>query len=228
MTALRRRLRADLPRRDLAPRTQPCDVEAVKHLTHHDRRAPDQISADELRQYCRCLIHDQKVAERTFRMHLDGIRCFSERPRPRPWPVFDRVRPRPIPTRPVGLSLREVRSLLALVEPPTARMGLQRIDACGLRLTEGPQLPVSDLDAPRLRVRVPPGTGGQDRVVPLAPRGLECLRASWPRPRPRPWVCPARDGSAPLPATSLHKTCNAVVRQRGIAQEASSHTRRHS
>ncbi len=70
MTALRRRLREDLQLRGLAPRTQPCDVEAVKHLTQHDRRAPDQIREDELRQYCLFLIHDKKVAERTFRMHL--------------------------------------------------------------------------------------------------------------------------------------------------------------
>jgi hypothetical protein len=70
MTALRRRRLADLQLRGLAPRTHPCDVEAVKHLTPHDRRAPDQISADERRPYVLCLINDQKVAESTFRIHL--------------------------------------------------------------------------------------------------------------------------------------------------------------
>jgi hypothetical protein len=39
---------------------------------------------------------------------------------------------------------------------------------------------------------------------------------------------PTRDGSAPLSPTSLHKTCNAVVRQRGIPQDASIHTLRHA
>jgi hypothetical protein len=66
MHARRRRLRADLPRRGLAPRTQPCDVEAVKHLTHHDRRSPDPISEDELRPYCLFLLNDKKVAASTF------------------------------------------------------------------------------------------------------------------------------------------------------------------
>ncbi len=107
-------------------------------------------------------------------------------------------------------------------------MCLQLIDACGLCLTEGTQLQVSDIDAQRLLVRVHQGKGGQDRLGPLAPRVLEVWRESWQRQRPRPWVCPARDGSAPLSPTSLHKPFNAVVRQSRIPKEASLHTLRHS
>jgi integrase/recombinase XerD len=228
MTTLRRRMLADLQLRGLAPRTQPCDVEAVKHLTQHYRRAPDQISEDELRQYFLFLINDKKVAESTFRIHLYGIRFFYERTLQRPWPVFDLVRPRNIQKLPVVLSLREVRFLLALVERPKARMCLQLIYACGLRLTEGTHLQVSDIDAQRMLVQVHQGKGGKDRLVPLAPRVLELLRAYWQRQRPRPWVFPARDGSAPLPATSLQKTFKAVVRQSGISKDASIHTLRHS
>jgi integrase/recombinase XerD len=186
MTVRRRHMLEDLPLRGLAPRTQPCDVEAVTHLTPPDRRAPDQISEDELRQYCRFLSNDQKVAESTFRMHLDGIRFFDARTLQRPWPVIDRVRPRNSQKLPVVWSLREVRSLLALVGHPKARMCLQLIYACGLRLTEGTQLPVSDIDAPRRLVRVHQGQGGKDRLVPLAPRVLAFWRESWQRQRPRP------------------------------------------
>ena len=70
MTALRRRMLEDLHLRGLAPRTQPCDLEAVKHLTPHDRRAPDQMSEEELRPYCLFLINDKKVAASTWRGHL--------------------------------------------------------------------------------------------------------------------------------------------------------------
>ena len=119
------------------------------------------------------LINDKKVAESTFRIHLYGIRFFYERTLQRPWPVFDLVRPRNIQKLPVVLSLREVRSLLALVGHPKARMCLQLIYACGLRLTEGTPLQVSDIDAQRMLVRVHQGKGGKDRLVPLAPRVLE-------------------------------------------------------
>jgi hypothetical protein len=64
MTPLRRRMREDLPLRGLAPRPQPCDRDAVKHLAQHDRRAPDHISAAALRQYCLSWRKETQVAER--------------------------------------------------------------------------------------------------------------------------------------------------------------------
>jgi site-specific recombinase XerD len=196
MTTFRRRMLEDLQLRGLAPRTQQCYVEAVKQLTQYYRRAPDQISEDELRQYFLFLINEKQVAESTLRVHLYGIRFFYERTLKRPWPVFDLVRPRHPQTLPVVLSRREVRSLLALVVNPTAQMCLRLIYACGLRLTEGTQLQVSDIDASRMLVHVRCGKGGNDRCVPLAPRVLELLRASWQRQRPAP-------GCSPL-ATSRH------------------------
>jgi integrase/recombinase XerD len=77
-------------------------------------------------------------------------------------------------------------------------------------------------------VQVHQGKGGNDLVVPLAPRVLELLREYWRRQRPRPWLFPARHRAAPLSPTSLQKTFKAVVRQSGLAKDASIHTLRHS
>jgi integrase/recombinase XerD len=110
MTALRRRMREDLQLRGLPPKTQQCYLEAGKHLAPYDRRAPDQLSAEEIRQYFLDLIHEQKVAESPLRIHLYGIRCFYERTRQRPWPVFERIRPRRRQPLPVVLSPQAVRS----------------------------------------------------------------------------------------------------------------------
>jgi len=121
MTALRRRMLEDLQLRGLAPRTQQCYLEAVKHLAQHYRRSPDQLSEEELRQYFLFLLNEKKVAHSTFRIHLYGIKFFYERTLQRPWPVLALVRPRHSQKLPVVLSLQEVRSLLALVVNPKAR-----------------------------------------------------------------------------------------------------------
>jgi integrase/recombinase XerD len=218
----------DLQLRGLSPKTPQCSLDAVRQLAHHDRRPPDQLSDEALRQYFLFLRKEKQVAESTFRIHLYGIRFFYERTRQRPWPVFDLVRPRTRHKLPVVWSRREVRSLVALVANPTARMCLQLIYACGLRLREGTQLQVADIDAQRLLVRVRQGNGGKDRCVPLAPRVLELLRAYWQYQRPRPWLFPARHPSAPLSPTSLHKTFKAVVRQSGTPKDASIQTLRHA
>jgi site-specific recombinase XerD len=228
MTALRRRMLEDRQLRGLAPKTQQCYLDAVKHLAQHYRRAPDQMSEADLRQYFLFLSNDKKVAERTLRLHLEGIRFVYAHTLQRPWPVFDLVRPRSIPKLPVVLSVREVRSLLALVDNTTARTCLPLIYACGLRLTEGTPLHVADIDPQRMLVRVHQGQGGTDRFVPLAPRRLALVRDDWRRTRPRPWVFPARHRSVPLSSTARHKTFTAVVRQRGIPKDASIHTLRHA
>jgi integrase/recombinase XerD len=228
MTALRRRMLEDLQLHGLAPKTQQCYLDAVKHLAQHYRRAPDQISEGEIRQYFLYLLNEKQVAESTFRIHLYGIRFFYERTLQRPWPVFELTRPRPRQKLPAVLSPQEVRSLLALVQRSKARMCLQMIYACGLRLREGTQLQVSDIDPQRMLVLVRQGKGGKDRVVPLAERTLELLRVYWQRARPRPWLFPGRDQRMPLPATTLQKTFKRVVRQSGLAKDASVHTLRHS
>jgi integrase len=122
------------------------------------------------------------------------------------------VRPWSTQKLPVVLSLREVRPLLALVEHPNARMCLRMIYVCGLRLREGTQLQVTDIDPQRLLVRVRQGKGGKDRYVPLADRTLQLLREYWQHVRSRLWLFPARPRSMPVSATSLQKTFKAVVR----------------
>ncbi len=49
----------------------------------------------------------------------------------------------------------------------------------GLRLGEGLQLRVGDLDAERMRVHVRDAKGNRDRLVPLPARTLEVLREFW-------------------------------------------------
>jgi hypothetical protein len=80
MTGLRRHRLEDLHLRGLAPRTQPGDPEAVKHLAEHDRRAPDQISEEEIRPSLLSLINDKQVAASPCRIPPTGIRFLSPDP----------------------------------------------------------------------------------------------------------------------------------------------------
>src|SRR5882724_3743461 len=157
----------------VTPRVLNPNEQGVHQLAQYYRRPPDQLSEAELRQYFLSLLNEKNVAESTFRIHLYGIRFFYELTLKRPWPVFDRVRPRNIQKLPVVFSPREVRDLLALVKNPTARMCLRLIYACGLRLREGTPLQISDIDSQRMLVLVRQGQGGKDRSVPLADRTLQ-------------------------------------------------------
>jgi len=68
----------------------------------------------------------------------------------REWTTFSLVRPAPEKKLPVILSREEVQQLLASVKLPRYRICLATIYCCGLRLQEGTNLHVADIDSARL------------------------------------------------------------------------------
>src|SRR5215475_2842603 len=133
-------IRQRRPKENLRQNAQQCDLDAVKHLAYHYRRAPEQLSAEELRPYFLSVITEKPVAESTRRMHLDGSRFLYECTLQRPWPVFECIRPWKRQKLPGVLSVQEVRPVLGLVHNRKAHMGRRLIDAGGVRLTEGTRL----------------------------------------------------------------------------------------
>jgi hypothetical protein len=99
MTASRRRLLEDRPRRGLAPKTQLCEVAAVPPLARPDGRPPDPLGDAARRQSVLGWLHETNVAASTLRLHREGSRCFDERTLQRPWPVVDLGRPRRLPAQ---------------------------------------------------------------------------------------------------------------------------------
>lgn len=99
------------------------------------------------------------------------------------------------------------------------------IYACGLRLFEGVQLTVDDIDGERMLVRVR-GKGRKDRYVPLPERMLQLLRSYWPIERPEHWLFPGRNGQ-PSCHTVPQTAFSLALKASGIKKHASIHTLRH-
>jgi len=228
MSAIRQRMIEDMQLHGYSGKTQSAYLGAVRGLAKHYHRSPEDITQEEVRTYFLSLVKDRGVASSTLTIHLCGIKFFFERTLKREWLIFDLVRPKKRKKLPVILSPDEVKLILSLVKTPAVRMALTVIYACGLRLSEGIQLKVQDIDSTRMLVWVRNGKGGKDRCVPLPDRLLELLRAYWVLRRPPLYLFPNRKSHEPLSATTLQKTFQIVVRQSGIPKEASIHTLRHS
>ena len=191
MTELRGRMIEDMQLHGYAEKTQQAYLVAVRGLAKYYRRSPEQLSAEEIRQFFLYLVNDKGVAGGTLNIYLCGIKFFYERTLEREWTIFDLVRPKKRKKLPVVLSVYEVRFLLSLVAQPTQRMALRMIYSCGLRLSEGTHLKVDDIDSGRMMVRVR-GKGDKDRYVPLPKRTLELLREYWLINRPHTYLFPSR------------------------------------
>jgi site-specific recombinase XerD len=104
------------------------------------------------------------------------------------------------------------------------------IYGCGLRLLEGVQLQVRDIDSGRRLLHVRGGKGNKDRYVPLPERTLAQLRGYWLKHRHRQWLFPGQGWGhkGPMHESGVQKAFRAALQQSGIHKAASVHTLRHS
>jgi len=128
---------------------------------------------------------------------------------------------------PVVLSKDEVSAILDNVYKPVNKVALTVIYSCGLRLSEGRNLRVQDIDSERMQVRIL-GKGAKDRYVPLPQSTLELLRSYWRLCRPNLWLFPSGKKDHPIGETSLQRAFKDALLQSGISKAATIHTLRHS
>jgi site-specific recombinase XerD len=146
------------------------------------------------------------------------------------------VRPAPEKKLPVILSREEVHQILGRTRLLRYQVCLATIYSCGLRLQEGTQLQVADIDSARLMIHVRHGKGAKDRYVPLPPRTLQLLRQYWTTHRNPLLLFPAagRDhidlaqATEPMSRSSVQDAFHAALKESRLNQHASLHTLRHS
>jgi len=236
MTELRKRMIECLQLRGLSERTQESYVRAVRQLAEHYHKSPDLITEAELRQYFLYLKNVKHYSRSTATIAICGIKFFFERTLEKDWRTFSLVRPAPEKKLPVILSLAEVRQILSHIRLPRYKVCLTTIYSCGLRLQEGTNLRVADIDGARLMIHVRHGKGAKDRYVPLPARTLQLLRQYWQQHHNPVLLFPAegRDhidlarSTEPMSKSSVQDAFHAALQESGNNKRASVHTLRHS
>ena len=166
-TALRRRMTQDLQIAGLSDRTQEAYTRAVRMLAEHYHTPPDRLSEAQVRDYLLHLKNDRHFAAASLAIAYSGIKFFYSHTAPRDWPTLRRLRVPREHRLPDVLSIDEVRRLIAAVRTPHNRTYFQAVYSLGLRLGEGLNLQVGDIDSARMMVHVRHGKGAKDRFVPL-------------------------------------------------------------
>ena len=222
--------------RGLSARTQESYVRAVRQLAEHYHKSPDLITEEELRQYFLYLKNVKHYSRSTATIAICGIKFFFERTLEKDWRTFSLVRPAPEKKLPVILSLAEVRQILSRIRLPRYKVCLTTIYSCGLRLQEGTNLRVADIDSARLMIHVRHGKGAKDRYVPLPERTLQLLRQYWQQHHNPVLLFPAegRDhinlarATEPMSKRTVQDAFHAALKASGNNKRASVHTLRHS
>ena len=229
MSILSQKMETDMQLHGLSAQTQEAYVRAVRQLANHYQRSPDRIIEEELRQYFLYLKSTRCVSNSTFRIALCGIKFFYEQTLQRTWHTLQLVRPAKENKLPVVLSFEEVRQILSCVRHERYRVCLSTIYACGLRLQEGTQLQVAEIDGARKMLHILQGKGNRDRYVPLPDTVLARLRRFWGTHRNRTWLFPSMMRmDQPLSGSGVQRAFHLALQQSGVHKHATVHTLRHS
>jgi len=159
--------------------TQECYTRSVCQLVKFYHKYPDQISEKELEDYFLHKKNEDKWAPATLRISYSGIKFFFTNVLQREWHLFDYLNAKRERKLPCILSKEEVFRILNHVTTFHNYTFHATVYACGLRLSEGLNLQISDIDGQRMMVHVHHGKGAKDRFVPLPENILKLLRKYW-------------------------------------------------
>ena len=236
MTILRQKMQEHLQLRGLAEGTQKAYVRAVEQLAKYYGKSPDLLNEEEIRQYFLYLKNEKKASRSSVTIALCGIKFFYEQTLRREWRTFALIRPEKSKKLPAVLSRKEVKRVLGQIRKLKYRACLTTIYSCGLRLTEGRTLKVSQIDSKRMMLHIQKSKGGKDRYVPLPERTCDLLRKYWITHQHPKWLFPgggeggqAKHGSVkPMDASGIQRALKQAMMEAGIQKQASVHTLRHS
>lgn len=236
VTALRQKMSQDLQIAGLSQRTHDGYLREVRKLAYHFGVSPDRITEEQLREYFLYLKNEKAFAPGSLRVAFSGIKFFYTHTVPRDWDVLKKLRVPKQKTLPDVLTIDEVQALIAAVHTRRNAVYFWTVYSLGLRLEEGLNLQVGDLDAKRMMVHVHRGKGAKDRYIPLPTATLAALRDYWKTHRNPKLIFPAdsrrhRGASTTtrtMDATTVQGCMKRLVKTLSIVKRVSIHTLRHS
>lgn len=225
MTPLRQRFIEDLQLRNRSPKTIQAYVLQVRKFAQHYGRSPEHLDGEQVHRYLLYLLHEKKASWVQYNQTVSALRFFYQVTCPR----ANMVQRLPYGKRrkrlPDVRSPEEVARFLAAVVGECPRLLLRLLYATGLRLGEGLQVRVEDLDDARGFLRVT-GKGSKERLVPLPTALAAELKAFACKVRAESWLFVGKDRRQPIHAATVQKAAKRAYLRAGLPR-MTPHTLRH-
>jgi site-specific recombinase XerD len=164
---LYRQMHDDLHLAGMAQRTIHGYLRSVRQLADFCQRPPDQISEQQVRQWLIHLKVDCQFAYGSLRVAFSGIKFFYTRSCRRDWKVLSETKLQNVKALPEVLTRDQVHAIIDACRSLRMATFFWTVYSLGLRLEEGLNLHVGDIDSQRMMVHIHRGKGAKDRYVPL-------------------------------------------------------------
>ncbi len=190
MSELRQKMIDAMRQRGYSVRTHKSYICAVADLARYYRRSPDRLNAEEVKSWLRHLAVERGLSGASCRQYSHAARFLYVKVLGREdfeLKVDLPKRPQRIPEL---LTRNEVARILAACNNEKHHTILTLCYGCGLRVSELSALRVRHIDGERKLVRIEQAKGAKDRMVPVGPALLDCLRNYYAQYRPGDWLFP--------------------------------------
>ncbi len=158
----------------LRPKTIEAYSRAIRRIGAYFNDRIDNFTNDELLDYFYQL--KEKASWSTVKLDLYGLKFFYTHVLQKSWKDIPLIKSPKVKRIPNILSPGEVNQLIKATRKLSYRVFFFTLYSMGLRLSEGLQLQLGDIDAKALRVHIRNSKGNKDRLVPLPLNTLQLLR----------------------------------------------------
>jgi integrase/recombinase XerD len=233
---LYQRMQDDLHLAGMAQRTIHGYSRAVRRLADFCQLSPDQIDEEQVRQWLIHLKVDCEFAYGSLRVAFSGIKFFYTRTCRRDWKVLAETKLQNVKSLPEVITRDQVQKIINACTTLRMATFFWTVYSLGLRLEEGLNLQVGDIDGERMMVHVHRGKGAKDRYIPLPNSTLQKLREYWKTHRNAKQLFPAEGrnhqgasiAETPMSVTSVQRAIKLIASQLKFGKKVSTHTLRHS
>jgi site-specific recombinase XerD len=200
---------------------------AVRRITEFFDTPPDTLTTANLKTYFYAL--SQTHSWSTVKIDRNGLQFFYRYTLNKQWEWLNIVKP------PVTKQLQDILTSkqISQVINGTYKLRYQvfflTLYSMGLRLSEGLNLTIHDIDSQLMQVHIRDGKGGKDRFVPLPERTLLALRDHWKTHRHAKYIFPglANGSNSPMDKGGVQKAIKRVLKDCNINKKISPHSLRH-
>jgi len=186
----------------LSKSTQEAYTRSVTQLFNFYAKEPDLLSEEEVEDYFLHCIHERGWSKSTIRASHYGIRFYFLKVLKRNYHLFTYLKAGTERKLPCILSTEEVSRILQRVTTHHNYAFFHLVYSCGLRISEGVNIQISDIDSERMMLHIHRGKGAKDRYVPLPYEALLVLRRFWATHKNPTFIFPARGRGNNLASTT--------------------------
>lgn len=235
------RMAEDLHLGGMSERTHAGYLRAVRKLADYCQTSPDKITEDQLRRFFLHMKNNLHYAHGTLRVAYSGIKFFYTRTCQRDWQTLRQMKLQHVKSLPEVITRKQVLQIVQAANTQRMAVYFWTVYSLGLRMQEGLNLQVGDIDAERGMVHVHRGKGAKDRYIPLPTSTLHLLRQYWPTHRHPKLLFPAdgRDhqlttnkeastATTTMSPTAVQGAIKKITKQIDFGKKVSLHTLRHS